>query len=218
MTVKGVQPLSVAVVEDRDEIRASLAAILDEAPGFRCAAAWSTMESALRLLAPPLPDVILVDLNLPGMDGVEGIRQLGARYEGLKLVVFTVFGDDARIFEALCAGASGYLLKNTSRAKLLEGVREAAAGGAPMSPSVARRVLELFRRVRPPAAPETDLTPHELRVLKLFADGHNYKSAAAELKTSYSTVNYHLQQIYRKLQVHGKSEAVAKALRAGLLR
>jgi DNA-binding NarL/FixJ family response regulator len=218
MTTKSDREIRVAIVEDRDEIRLSLQALLDEAPGFTCASSWSTMESALRAIAPPLPEIVLVDLNLPGMDGIEGIRRLRERWPDLKAIVFTVFGDDARIFDALCAGASGYLLKNTSRAKLLEGLREAADGGAPMSPSVARRVISLFRDVRPPASADHDLTPHELRVLRLFADGHNYRSAAAELDTSYSTVNYHLQQIYRKLQVHGKSEAVAKALRSGWLR
>lgn len=212
------QHLRVAIVEDRDDIRLSLQAILDESPGFACESAWSTMEAALREIGPALPDVVLVDLNLPGMNGIEGIRLLHGRYPSLVLLVLTVFGDDRRIFDALCAGACGYLLKNTSRRKLLESLREAVAGGAPMSPQVARRVIELFRDVRPPAAAPHDLTPHELRVLKLLADGHNYTTAAAELGTSYSTVNYHLQQIYRKLEVHGKSQAVAKALRQGLLR
>ena len=212
------QTLRVAIVEDRDDIRLSLQAILDESPGFTCQSAFSTMEAALRGIGSPLPDVVLVDLNLPGMDGIEGIRQLHGRFPSLVLLVLTVFGDDRRIFDALCAGACGYLLKNTSRRKLLESLREAVAGGAPMSPQIARRVIELFRDVRPPAAAPHDLTPHELRVLKLLADGHNYSTAAAELGTSYSTVNYHLQQIYRKLEVHGKSEAVAKALRQGLLR
>ncbi len=214
----GERRLMVGIVEDRDEIRLSLQAIIDEAEGFRCVAAWSTMEQALREIRPPLPDVLLVDLNLPGMDGIEGIRRLRERHPALVLLVLTVFGDDRRIFDALCAGATGYLLKNTSRRKLLESLREAVSGGAPMSPQVARRVIELFREVRPPAREDHDLTPHEVRVLKLLADGHNYRSAAAELGTSYSTVNYHLQQIYRKLQVHGKSEAVAKVLRQGLLR
>jgi len=210
--------LRVALVEDRDEIRLSLQALLDEAPGFRCAAAWSTMEQALREVGPPLPHVILVDINLPGMNGIEGIARLRECFPDLVPLVLTVFGDDRRIFDALCAGARGYLLKNTPRKKLLESLREAAEGGAPMSPQIARRVIELFREVRPPAHAAHELTPHEVRVLKLIADGHNYRSAAAELGTTASTINYHLQQIYRKLEVHGKSEAVAKALRQGLLR
>jgi len=210
--------LRVALVEDRDEIRLSLSALLDEAAGFRCASAWSTMEQALREIGPPLPDLVLVDINLPGMNGIEGIGRLRERFPDLILLVLTVFGDDRRIFDALCAGARGYLLKNTPRKKLLESLREASEGGAPMSPQVARRVIELFRDVRPPDHSPQALTPHEVRVLKLISDGHNYRTAAAELRASASTVNYHLQQIYRKLEVHGKSEAVAKALRQGLLR
>ncbi len=210
--------MRIALVEDRDEIRASLQAIIDQAPGFLCVAAWSTMELALKDIAQPLPDVMLVDLNLPGMNGIEGIRMLHERFPRLVMLVLTVFGDDRRIFDALCAGAVGYLLKNTPRRKLFESLKEAAEGGAPMSPQIARKVIGLFREVRPPAQSDYDLTPHELRVLALLADGHNYRSAASLLETSYSTVNYHLQQIYRKLQVHGKSEAVAKALRHGLLR
>ena len=112
-------PLRVAIVEDRDDIRLSLSAILDEAPGFRCEAAWSTMEMALREIVRPLPDVVLVDINLPGMDGIEGITRLRERFQNLVLLVLTVFGDDRRIFDALCAGANGYLLKNTSRRRLL---------------------------------------------------------------------------------------------------
>lgn len=218
--MNGPEPaiLAVALVEDREDIRLSLTALLDEATGFRCRAAWGTMERALEEIGAPLPDVVLVDINLPGMDGIEGIARLRARYPDLILLVLTVFGDDRRIFDALCAGARGYLLKNTPRRKLLESLREAAEGGAPMSPQIARRVIELFRDVRPKARAEHDLTPHEIRVLTLIADGHNYRSAAAELRASTSTVNYHLQQIYRKLEVHGKSEAVAKALRQGLLR
>jgi DNA-binding NarL/FixJ family response regulator len=210
--------LRVAIIEDRDQIRLSLSSIIDEAPGFRCVAAWSTMEQALREIAAPLPDVTLVDLGLPGIDGIEGIKLLRERFPALVLLVLTVFADDRRIFDALCAGATGYLLKNTPRRKLLESLREAVDGGAPMSPQIARRVIALFREIRPPAQADHALTSHEVRVLRLLADGHNYKSAAAELGTSYSTVNYHLQQIYRKLQVHGKSEAVAKAMRQGLLK
>lgn len=210
--------LRVAIIEDRDEIRLSLSSLIDEAAGFRCVAAWSTMEQALREIGAPLPDVVLSDLGLPGIDGIEGIKLLRERYPNLTVLVLTVFGDDRRIFDALCAGATGYLLKNTPRKKLLEGLREAVDGGAPMSPQIARRVIALFRDIRPPAQADHDLTPHEIRVLKLLADGHNYKSAAVEIGSSYSTINYHLQQIYRKLQVHGKSEAVAKALRQGFLK
>jgi len=130
----------------------------------------------------------------------------------------TVYEDDERIFQALCAGACGYLLKKTAPQRILDSIEEALNGGAPMSPEVARRVLQLFREIRPPERVSYELTPHELRLLKLLVEGHNYQSAAAELGVSFSTINFHMQNIYGKLQVHSKSEAVAKALRQRLVR
>jgi DNA-binding NarL/FixJ family response regulator len=131
--------------------------------------------------------------------------------------MLTVYDDDDRIFEALCAGASGYLLKKTSPARLLESLEEAVAGGAPMSPEVARRVIRLFRDIRPPDKCDYHLTPHETRLLKLLVEGHNYKTAAVELNVSIHAVSFHMRSIYEKLQVHSKSEAVAKALRNRLV-
>jgi DNA-binding NarL/FixJ family response regulator len=133
------------------------------------------------------------------------------------MVMNTVYDDDRRIFEALCAGASGYLLKKTPPARLLECLKEVIAGGAPMSPEIARRVLNLFREIRPPDHVDYMLSPHELRLLKLLVEGHSYKTAAAELGVSVKTISFHLQKIYEKLQVHSKSEAVAKALRNRLV-
>jgi DNA-binding NarL/FixJ family response regulator len=128
-------------------------------------------------------------------------------------VVLTVFDDDRRIFEAICAGASGYLLKKTPAPRLIQAIRDAAVGGSPMSPEIAARVIALFRQTRSAAPEEHDLTPHEIRVLKLLVDGHNYKTAAVELSVSVNTISFHVRRIYDKLHVHTKSEAVAKALR-----
>jgi len=175
------------------------------------------MEEALEKIGADLPDVALVDIGLPGMSGVDGVRLLKERYPQLVILMQTVYDDDERIFDALCAGASGYLLKKTQPARLLEGLREAASGGAPMSPEVAARVIRLFRDIRPPERADYDLTPHEIRILKLLVEGHSYKTAAAELNVTPSTINFHLQHIYEKLQVHSKSEAVAKALRNRLV-
>ena len=134
------------------------------------------------------------------------------------LLMLTIYDDDERIFDAMCAGATGYLrLKKTPPARLLEGLKEAVQGGAPMSPEVARRVIALFREIGPPERADYDLTPHETRLLKLLVDGHNYKTAASELGVSVHTVSFHLRSIYEKLQVHSKSEAVAKALRNRLV-
>jgi len=211
------RPITVATIEDRREIREGLAVLIDGTPGFQCVGRYRSMEEALDGFRGRSADVALVDIELPGMSGIEGIRLLKERHPGMLLLMLTVYGDDERIFDALCAGACGYLLKNTPPGRLLDGLREAVNGGAPMSPDVARRVVALFRDIRPPAHAEYDLTPHELRLLKLMVDGHSYKSAGAELHVTPHTVSFHLRHIYEKLQVHTKSEAVAKAVRDRLV-
>ena len=158
-----------------------------------------------------------MDIGLPGMSGIEGTRRLKERFPQMVLLVHTVYEDDERIFDALCAGASGYLLKKTPPARLLEALQEAAKGGAPMTPEVATRVIKLFREHRPPDR-SYELTPHELRLLKLLMEGHNYKTAAADLGVTTHTISFHLQRIYEKLHVHSKTEAVAKALQDRLLK
>ena len=206
--------IRVAIIEDQRDIREGLQELIDGAPDFHCSAAYGSVEETLAKTARDLPDVFLVDIGLPGKSGIEGIRILKERYPQLVLVVLTVFEDDRRVFEAICAGASGYLLKKTPAPRLIQGIADAAAGGSPMSPEIAARVIALFRRIRPsPPREEHDLTPHEVRVLKLMVDGHNYKTAAMELDVSVNTVSFHMRRIYDKLHVHTKSEAVAKALR-----
>jgi DNA-binding NarL/FixJ family response regulator len=175
------------------------------------------MEDALDRIGADPPDLVLSDIGLPGMNGIEGIRRLKERYPSLVVLMLSVYDDDERIFDALCAGASGYLLKTTPPARLLDALQEAAGGGGPMSPEVASRVITLFREIRPPERSGCDLTPHEIRLLKLVVEGHNYKTAAAELGVSVHTIDFHLRNIYSKLQVHSKSEAVAKALRDRLV-
>lgn len=209
--------IKVAIIEDRREIREGLAMLINGTDGFRCCGAYRSMEEALDNIAREMPDVVLNDIGLPGMSGIEGIAILKERYPNLLLLMLTVYDDDDRIFDAMCAGATGYLLKKTPPARLLESLKEAVAGGAPMSPEVARRVIALFREIRPPERADYALTPHETRLLKLFVEGHNYKTAAAELGVSVHTVSFHLRSIYEKLQVHSKSEAVAKALRNRLV-
>jgi len=210
--------LKVAVIEDVRTLRDGYRALIDGTSGYSCVGAFRTMEEALDHIARDLPDVVLVDIGLPGMSGTEGIRILKSRYPDLVIVTLTVYDDDDRVFEALCAGACGYLLKKTPPARLLECVREAVSGGAPMSPEIARRVVTLFREIRPPEHADYRLTPHETRLLKLLVEGHNYKTAAAELALSLNTVCFHIKRIYSKLQVHSKSEAVSKALRQRLIK
>ena len=176
------------------------------------------MEEALEKISFDAPQIVLVDIGLPGMSGTEGIPLLLEKFPKITPLVLTVYSDDGRIFEAMCAGACGYLLKKTPPAKLLEGLKEAAEGGAPMSPEIARRVVQLFQTIRPPAKAEYDLTPHETRLLRLLVEGHNYKTAAAELDVTVNTISFHMKHVYEKLHVHSKSEAVAKALRNRLVR
>lgn len=205
--------ISVAVIEDEREVREGVAVLINGTEGCRCVGEYRSMEEALARLVKQAPDAILVDIGLPGMSGIEGIRILKERFPTLTLLAFTVYDDDENIFEALCAGASGYLLKNTAPARLLESLREVVSGGAPMSPEVARKVIKLFREVRPPHRVDHQLTPQETEIVRLLVEGHSYKTAAAELGISLNTVSFHLRNVYTKLQVHSKSEAVSKALR-----
>ncbi|HMF08533.1 MAG TPA: response regulator transcription factor [Thermoanaerobaculia bacterium] len=210
--------IRVAVVEDREEIREGLTALLNGTGVCRVEAAFRSMEDAIPAIDARRADVVLVDIGLPGMSGIEGIRVLHERFPDLVLLVLTVYEDDERIFAALCAGASGYLLKKTPPARLLESIQDAVGGGAPMSPEIARRVVEFFHGRRAAASAMHPLTSQEKRLLQLLVEGHHYKTAAAQMGISVNTVSFHLRRIYEKLQVHSKSEAVAKALRDGLAR
>jgi DNA-binding NarL/FixJ family response regulator len=210
-------PIKVAIVEDERDIRESLCLLVGGTTGYVCSGSYRSMEEALEKIPRQLPDVVLSDIGLPGISGIEGVRTLKQRFPDLLVLMLTVYDDDDRIFDAMCAGACGYLLKKTPPARLLESLKEAVGGGAPMSPEVARRVIALFRDIRPPERADYHLTPHETRLLKLFVEGHNYKTAAAELHVSVNTVNFHVRSIYDKLQVHSRSEAVAKALRNRLV-
>jgi DNA-binding NarL/FixJ family response regulator len=207
-----LQTIRVAIVEDRREIREGLAALINGTDGFKCTGAYRSMEEALDRIGSPLPDVTLLDIGLPGMSGISGLRVLKERDPDMLVLILSVYDDDERIFDAMCAGASGYLLKKTPPSKLLESLKEAVQGGAPMSPEVARRVIALFKEIRPPERADYNLTPHETRLLRLFVKGHNYKTAAQELGVTVHTISFHLRRIYEKLQVHSKSAAVAKAL------
>ncbi len=209
--------IKTAIIEDEDNIREGLASLIGFTPGFKCTGSFASMEEALHRLPRDVPDVILSDIGLPGMDGIQGIKILKERFPKILILMITVYDDDDRIFDALCAGANGYLLKRTPPMRLLESLRDAVDGGSPMSPEVASKVIKLFRQFRPPERADYDLTPHEIRLLKLLVEGHNYNTAAKELKSSINTVKFYIKRIYEKLQVHSKSEAVAKALKERLL-
>jgi DNA-binding NarL/FixJ family response regulator len=209
--------LGVVIIEDMRDVREGLSVLINGTSGFRCTGAYRTMEEALAQITPQRTDVILTDIGLPGMSGIDGIRALRERMPDVPILALTVYDNDTQVFRALCAGASGYLLKNTPPSRLLESLKEVAAGGAPMSPEVARRVLRLFREYQPSAQADYHLTPQEYELLKLLVDGHHKKTAAAALGISINTVSFHLKHIYEKLQVHSKTEAVAKALRERII-
>jgi len=220
--------LQVALVEDQTQTRQGLTALIDGTQGYRCAGAWRTCEEMLARLPAARPDVLLLDIGLPGMSGVDGARRAREIFAELPILMLTVHEDNDLVLEALCAGACGYLVKKTPPARLLEAIREAHAGDSPMSSHIARRVVEVLRVLRAKSAPagagaggvgEEDglLTEREREILGGLAAGHTYQTAARSLGISTDTVRFHIRKIYRKLQVHSQSEAVAKALRKGLL-
>ena len=212
--------IQVALVEDQAQTRHGLAALIGGTPGYGCAGAWRTCEEMLAGLGTARPDVLLLDIGLPGISGIEGARRVREIVPGLPILMLTVHEENELVLEALCAGACGYLVKKTAPARLLEAIREAHEGGSPMSSQIARRVVEVLRTLRVEAAPQEDgglLTAREQEILRRLAGGNTYQTAARELRISIDTVRFHIRKIYRKLQAHSQSEAVAKALRKGLL-
>lgn len=209
--------LRVALVEDDRRTREAFRVLIDGSPGFACVAAYGSLEEALHVPAHEPPDVVLLDIKLPGMWGSEGVDLVAKRFAGSKVLMLTAFEDESRIVESLCKGAAGYILKDTPPARLLEYIREAASGGAPMSPEVARKVVALFATLAVPQHLDCQVKPQEARLLALLAAGYGYQGAAEEMGVSVNTVRSYVRSIYEKLQVHSKSEAVSKALRAGLI-
>jgi DNA-binding NarL/FixJ family response regulator len=209
--------IKVALVEDDQRFREGLGLLVGGTPGFRLVGAFGSVEEALSRRPSEPPDVVLLDIHLPGMHGSEGVQPLSEHWPGAQILILTVFEEEDQVFTALCNGAVGYLLKRTPPGRLLDAVREAHGGGSPMSPEIARKVLHLFRRVPVPERVEATLSPQETRLLALIAEGASYQSAGDRLFISINTVRRHIRSIYEKLQVHTRSEAVSKAMRAGLI-
>ena len=195
---------------------ALIAAVVGAAPGYRVAGSFGSMEDAIAALTAAPADIVLADIGLPGMSGIEGVRRLKASAPSMQILMLTVYDDNAHVFEAICAGASGYLLKDTPPDRVIAAIGELHRGGAPMTPEIARKVVAMFQRVAPPREETDRLSPRELEVLKLLTDGHSYKTAADTLGLSLDTIRFHIRHIYDKLHVHSKSEAVSKALRSRL--
>lgn len=209
--------ITVGIVDDDPSLRASVASLINGAEGFLCTGVFDSVERAVEELPDPPPDVLLMDINLGGISGIEGVRRLKGSVPRMNILMLTVFEENDKIFQSLCAGASGYLLKKTPPDKILEAIAEVHAGGAPMTASIARKVLQLFTAVAPPSLAESNLTPREIEILQHLVTGSSYNKIARELFISHNTVNSHVKNIYEKLQVHSKSEAVAKALKYKLV-
>lgn len=206
--------IRIGIVEDDSRIRWGLTAILQEETDFECVGEFASAEEALKHLPKLQPMVVLMDVNLPGMNGIECVRRLTDCENPPQVIMLTVRQDSEIIFDSLAAGACGYLLKPPTASQLVDAVRDVFAGGAPMTASIARRVAQSFRKERV-KNPETDsLSPREVQVLELLAKGFAYKEVAADLNISYSTVQRHIESIYRKLHVHSRTHAVTKFLGA----
>ena len=206
-------PINVSIVEDSDKFRETLARILNRSEGFRCISQYPNAEDALKALPQDKPEVVLMDINLPGMNGVECVRQLKVVMPTIQVMMLTVYEDTENIFNALAAGATGYMLKRTPRDELLEAIREVHRGGSPMTTHIARKVVLSFQRAAPAASPTENLSPREQEVLDCLAKGFLYKEIAEKLSISYETVHTYIRRIYEKLQVRTRTEAVAKFLR-----
>ncbi len=211
--------IHVGIVEDDRSLREGLGLLISATPGYGCSQMFGSVEEALRNLGndESLPDILLLDIHLPGMLGSDGVKLFREKFPTMQVLMLTIYAEQDKIFESICNGACGYLLKKTPPAKLLEAIREAHEGGAPMSPEIARKVVTLFQATKPPEKLEEQLTPQEVKLLQLLADGHSYQSAAGQLNISVNTVRNYIRSIYEKLHVHSKNEAVSKALRSGII-
>ena len=205
--------IKVAIFEDNKPRRELLQMLLETSDGFECTGAWEHCGQVIKNIVTNMPDVILMDIDMPGVNGIEGMRLVKKQFPGIKVLMQTIFEDESKIFDAVLAGADGYILKKTPPLKLLDAIREVLDGGAPMTPTVARQVLQLFNNKHYKNTTDNfDLTEREHEILKLLAKGLSYKMIAAECNISYATVNSHITHIYEKLHVSNAAEAVAKAL------
>ncbi|MFK7920792.1 MAG: response regulator [Bacteroidia bacterium] len=204
--------IDVGIVEDDEDIRSALALIIDGTPGFICEQTFNSCEEAIPRILEHQPDVVLMDINLPGMTGIEGVKKLKPQLEKTDFIMLTIQLDDHSVFESMRSGATGYLLKNTPSHTLLQAIKDVYAGGAPMSTQIARKVLTSFRR-----KVETPLSERETEILTELCQGHNYKVIAEALFVSGHTVRTHIKNIYKKLHVNSRAEAVRKAIKDKLV-
>src|SRR5580698_2444974 len=205
--------IRISIVEDNEQLRGTLAKLIAKAEGFECVSQYGSAEAALEGLPNDKPEVVLMDINLPGINGVECVRRLKQISPGIAAVMLTAYEDTENIFNALAAGATGYLLKRAPRAELLDAIREVHRGGSPMTTHIARKVVQSFQRAAPSPQPDGVLSAREQEVLDYLSQGFLYKEIAEKMGISYETVHTYIRRIYEKLQVRTRTEAVAKFLR-----
>ncbi len=204
--------IKVALFEDNPLLRDSLVQLINASEGLTCTGAFPDCSNLMRKVESAKPDVILMDIDLPGMNGIEAVGQINQTYPDMVIIMQTVFNDNERIFQSITAGASGYLLKNTSPARILEAIREAATGGAPMTPSIAHKILDVFRSKKPalPAKEQSQLNERQQEILECIFNGMSYKLIGEKLFVSVDTVRYHVKNIYEILHVHSRDELISK--------
>jgi DNA-binding NarL/FixJ family response regulator len=208
--------IRVALFEDNKHLLETLQMLLESAEGYTCTGAYPNCKNMLTLLEAHPCDIVLMDIEMPGMNGIDATRLIKEVFPAVQVLIQTVFSEDEYIFNAICAGASGYILKSTTPQGYLQAISDVNAGGSPMTPGIARRVLELFKtnaQNPPPIARDYKLTPQEKKILQLLVDGKSYKMIASELFVAVDTIKSHISNIYAKLQVHSGTEAVAKAIK-----
>src|SRR5580692_11472323 len=207
-----LMPIKICIVEDNADMREGVAQLLNQAPGLRCLSTYASGEAAVRDLPSQKPDVALVDIHLPGMSGIECVAKLKAQLPQLQVLMLTRYEQSDMIFDSIRAGATGYLLKRTAAAELVQAVEQVHAGGAPMTMQIARKVINYFQQIPKPSSEVGTLTPREKEVLALLAKGYVYKKIAADLGISINTLRIHLRAVYDKLHVHSRTEATVKYL------
>ncbi len=211
-------PIRVAIFDDNKNLLNSLYQLVNGSPGFECVGAFPNCNELISDIKKSNPDVVLMDIEMPGMTGIEAVLVIKEKYPAVKVLMETIFEDDEKVFATICNGADGYILKNTPPSEILDSIKEVYEGGAPMTPSIASKVLKIVRHKSPAHhANEFNLSDREKEVLKCLVKGMSYKLIADVCFISIETVNGHIKNIYRKLQVHSKSEAVAKAIRGKIV-
>ena len=211
--------INVAIVEDNDTIREGLSALVNGTTGYKSVGAYRDCESFLAKLETLDVNVVLMDIALPGMNGIEGVKEAKKLKPDIDILMLTIYEDSEKVFDALCAGACGYLVKKTPPSKLLEAIKDVYEGGSPMSSQIARQVITAFKESKDvkDESPDYKLSSREKEVITLLASGNNYQQIADQLFISVDTVRHHIKNIYKKLHVHTQSEAVAKAIRKKLI-